>query len=236
MRIKFSTASGEQLAIANGQCSPINEFPFEMQRHIAQSILEASELALSIQGPRALGSSRRTAAIHEAGHTVVAQATAGSLFPPPHGVRVFQETGLALEVGEAWLGCTDYPPETPDYIIEPGDVRGLHIKAFRTLAGVLAEQLFAPHDYRLGSSLDEQFAALVPARYIAYSIGRNPMEVYYHLIRLTGDILTHNKRHLLTVATWLEKHPKLDGKRLKKMLIGVALPEFLASFGLGGGK
>jgi len=236
MEKKFQTDSGKQLVIANGENSALNYISAKRRGGFAEMIDRASEMAQLIQGPKALGSSRRTAGIHEAGHAVMAQVTVGRLFPYPHRVRVFQETGLAAEVGEVWLGCVDNPPDAPDFVIDPNDVAGMHTHALRTLAGIVAEQLFAPDDFRLGSSLDEQVAGLLAAGNIAHTLGLEHMNVFNGLVKQTGDILSHNKSPLLHIARWMDKHPKLTGRRLSVMLEGVALPASVSNLGFWGGK
>ena len=224
------------LGIANQQNSAIKNLPPELQPIVASRMHEIAARAEELQGPRARGASRKTAAIHEAGHVVVNRATMGGIFPGPYRVKVYPEYGLEPEVGEVWLGCTENPPGTPDTLIRPGDVSGMHIHALRILAGVVAERLFNPTDYRLGSSIDEQIVGEIAATNIAREIGADHLKVLHVLHQLTADVLRINQLQLLKIAAWLEKHSKLGGNRLTAMLEGIELPAELVRLGMGGGK
>jgi hypothetical protein len=124
--------------------------------------------AVERDGPAALVCTKRSTALHEAGHCVIG-ALDGTL---PTSARIWpiQDDG-----GIEWLGRTEgipggrvdeHSPVAADIVI----VRSL-------LAGVIAEKIFDP-DARSGSSTNEIASAIGVAKLIGHKTSRRPDEVF----------------------------------------------------------
>lgn len=192
----------------------------ETRRHLQEHVAASMRLAYDQQGIRALESPRRTAAVHEAGHAVVYEATAD-------GVRWWRAYRLRIwRINEIpgvnfWGGETRVSPKAPpEHVDTRIDPAGTAILAMRALAGWTAEQLFTD-DFRLGSSLDEVTIAGGCAQGLAHHWLKSPEECFSMLFAMTREILKANTTCTLRVADRLDFSRRLDSPDLRRLLADV---------------
>lgn len=172
--------------------------------------------ALRIQGVRAMESTRRAAAIHEAGHCAIHAITAGGQFWPPRKTRIWREPVEDLTV---WLGETVPSPKAPPIAIDARtDPKGAVVFFARIASGFAAEWLFDGRDYRLGSSLDEVMVAGGMARALADVSGGDPEKVFDGLLQSLCAMLKGAETTVLCIARALESRRKLQGDELARLL------------------
>lgn len=213
----------------NSKYSAINKFASEFRPALEATLVRRRYAAFAEEGPTTFGSTRRTAAVHEAGHAVVFEATASDLFPRPRDVQIYQDHSFSSEFGDVWLGHTS---EHPGYKRAAKDFQNIyahHLCALRTYAGLAAEILFNPADFRLGSSLDEDVATNVYALNIALNLNESPTTVLDAIKKNTDAVLKANEDTLLSIAGFLEDNLAMDGSELREALRGIARAEQAAS-------
>lgn len=169
------------------------------------------ELAYAAQGQRAFESTKRAASLHEAGHVVVYQATAGGQWWPAHQARVWRLPISGLKV---WTGATEVSSKAPslhvDVRVNPQDAV---VHAMRLLSGVVSEMVFDGADFRFGSSADELIVTGGIARALE-SIGAYPSaeQAFFDLFQRTAELLQRNMLAVKAIATQLEATRKIDAK------------------------
>lgn len=180
--------------------------------------LDLYERAYAMQGEASLESTRRQAALHEAGHALLYCLTANGQWPPPYKVRIWRDKP------RVWLGRTHASRNaTPD----PADrLNNEAIYAVRTVAGLMSEWTFDANDIRLGSSIDELVVFQQCAQYIAELAGLAAEEV---IVRLMGSVraaLLANSDVVLMLADALERRRKVEGRHLSRLLAGARAFEY----------
>lgn len=199
----------------------LNLVPAELQSSYHAQAADLLKIAFQHQGQRALESTKRCAAIHEAGHCVVNTLTAGGMFWPPAITRIWREPVKGLTV---WLGETQPATHAPKVRVDARqDVARFMTLAVRTLGGVVAEMLFDGGDYRLGSSADEWVVAGGCARALA-DVGTFPCAevAMSRLLMTTSALLTANTARVQAIAAALQHRRKLEGAELGDFLQSVA--------------
>ncbi|MEI2771846.1 MAG: hypothetical protein V9G98_14255 [Candidatus Competibacter sp.] len=178
--------------------------------------------AVRLQGVRALESTRRHAAIHEAGHAVIYEITADDArWWRPYRLRIWREPaapdGLLF-----WAGRTDVSPKAPPERVDTrNDPTGAAVLALRALAGWASESQFCRKDFRMASSVDEMLLAGGCARSLATHWNREPEKVLEILIATATRMLQANKPILMTISSRLEQNRKLENAELRRLLAGV---------------
>lgn len=179
------------------------------------------KMAYQGQGKRALESTKRCAAIHEAGHCVVNWITAdhdhGGIFWPPDSARIWRAPvkGLCCWLGET-LPSRNAPPLQVD---ARTDLAGFLTMAVRTLGGVVAEIQFDGGDFRLGSSIDEMVVAGGCARTLeTVGLFPSPEEAMAALLTMAGHMLTANTHVVESIAAILERQRRIEGAELTSLL------------------
>lgn len=202
--------------------SALHLVPAEMQSAYHDQATDILKFAYQAQGQRALESTKRCAAIHEAGHCVVNTITAGGMFWPPAMTRIWRHPVKGMTV---WLGNTEPPKNAPPLRVDAReDVTGYMILAVRTLGGVVAEMLFDGGDYRIGSSVDEWVVAGGCARALA-DVGAFPSAeaAMHQLLMTTSNMLTANASTVHAIATALQQRRKVEGMELAGLLKSVVM-------------
>jgi len=192
----------------------------EVRTHLYENVAGLMRFAYEQQGVRALESTRRIAAVHEAGHGVVYEATAdGVRWWRAYRLRIWRVNeipGVNFRGGETTVS-PKAPPEHVDTRIDPA---GTAILAMRALAGWTAEQLFTD-DFRLGSSLDEVTIAGGCAKRLAHHWMKSPEECFAMLFSMTREILKANAVCALRIADRLEFSRRIDSPDLRRLLADV---------------
>ena len=200
----------------------LNSGAFRLVPADQRAVLEARaaamlEDAVRLQGRRALESTRRCAALHEAGHVVVNTITANGRFPPPVMTRIWRAPLAGFTV---WLGETVPASDAPDI---PVDAR-VDLDAYLTLAvqqlgGVVSELLFDSRDYRAGSSVDEWIVASGCAQTLAalgiFSTGE---EALVMMLAAAKAMLEANTGAVRAIAAALETQRRVEGAELAHLV------------------
>lgn len=175
------------------------------------------KMAMQAQGVRAFESTKRCAAIHEAGHCVVDTITAGKVFRRPAITRIWRAPVKGLT---AWIGETAPAKSAPFVHVDAREDPGEYMTfAVRILGGVVAETLFDGADYRLGSSVDEWVIAGGCARALELvGLFRTGEDALAYLMTVTSKMLTANAPTIHTIAAALERTRRLDGPALDSLL------------------
>lgn len=194
----------------------------EVRAQLYENVTGLMRLAYEQQGIKALESTRRIAAVHEAGHAVVFEATAD-------GVRWWRAYRLRIWRNDEipgvnfWGGETTVSPKAPlervDTRIDPA---GTAITAMRAIAGWTAEQLFTD-DFRIGSSLDEVTIASGCAKGLSRHWMKSPEECFAMLFSMTREILKANAVCALRIADRLEFSRRIDSPDLRRLLADVKI-------------
>jgi hypothetical protein len=199
--------------------SALSTFPQSVQPNLFAEVLSRRQHAVNVEGPRTLGSTRRTAAIHEASHAVIWQITACDRVPPPESVVVFKEKAVPSVVGETWLGYVT--PKQCKYLgqyADPRDTVLQYAMGMRFISGLVGERLFNPGDARMGSCLDEVVATQVVAANLALQPGLDEATAYAKITRWTASLLRANAEVVIAIADRLEKHGSVQGTALEELL------------------
>ncbi|MEQ8262269.1 hypothetical protein [Pseudohaliea sp.] len=205
--------------------SALATFPPEAQPLLFAEVMSRSQQAVAAEGWSTLGSTRRTAALHEASHAVVWQITTCDRLPPPAEVVIHEEKSPPEEVGETWLGYIT--PKLGNYLgqyADPRDHPMLYALGMRHISGLVGEHLFNPADARRASSLDEVVAAQVVALNIALHSGLDVETAYAQITSRTATLLRANEKVVLAIADRLEQKLLLDESELQKLLRRVKRP------------
>lgn len=201
--------------------SALNYIPTECRdgyhRH-AQSVLVD---VFQQHGVRALESTRKCAALHEAGHcivnTITADADQGGQFGSPDSTRIWR---APVKGATVWLGETLPHRKAPPLHIN-AKVDPMSYLAFmvRTMGGIAAELAFDGADYRAGSSIDEWIVAGGCARTLA-ELGAYPSAeaALMNVLRATTFMLTANETVVRAIATQLEEKRHVHGAELAGLL------------------
>lgn len=179
------------------------------------------KMAHQAQGKRAFESTKRCAAIHEAGHCVVNTITAdhdhGGQWWPPYSTRIWRAPvkGLCCWLGET-LPAKNSPPLRVDARTDP---LGYLTFAVRTMGGFVAELAFDGGDYRMGSSVDEWVIAGSCARSLE-TIGLFPSaeSAMSSLMMTTRNLLVTNGSTVQAIAAILERQRRIEGAELASLL------------------
>lgn len=181
-------------------------------------------MAYQAQGKRTFESTKRCAAIHEAGHCVVDAITAdqdhGGQWWPPDSARIWRAPVKGLC---CWLGETRPAKKAPPFQVDAReDLVGFMTLATRVMGGVVAELAFDGSDYRMGSSVDEWVVAGGCARTLE-TIGAFPTaeQALSSLILITRNMLAANAHAVQAIATTLERQRRIEGAELADLLRAV---------------
>lgn len=206
---------------------------FEFLNRLSDAL---AQRAYQQQGAWAFGGTRRTAAIHESGHAVIAEATAC----PPRLSSAYRLT-IQRDVSpdrdpefsevEFWSGYTAGHPKTPriQFNVKTEPAIAL-VATARFLAGVVAEQLFATNDWRKASSIDEIAIAIGICKDVALLHDREMMDVYDRVFGWTAEVLDANRLILLAIAARLERDRKVNPHDLRQMLAKVKRMDWMVAF------
>lgn len=181
-------------------------------------------LAYQAQGLRAFESTRRCAALHEAGHcivnTILADAEQGGQFWPPDSTRIWRAPVKGLMV---WLGETLPAKKAPPFHVDARvDLTGYLSYAVQTVGGIAAEMAFDGADYRVGSSVDEWVVAGGCARVLAdFGLFADAELALVSLLKTATTMLTANESVVRAVAARLEAQRKVQGAELTALLRAV---------------
>jgi hypothetical protein len=185
----------------------------EVMRRHGREILSN---AVAVQGPRALENPLSAAKFHEAGHAVVythfgEEVLGCEIWQHKRGAERGQWAGKTL-LGREWKSDPTTSPEE--------DFRA----ACCVYAGVLAEFLFDPANFRGGSSVDEVLLAKGLAHNVALKTRRQPGDVLGEVLRVTTEILISNADVVRKIAADLKRHGAVRKLRLKALLGRVPSP------------
>ena len=177
--------------------------------------------AFKEQGKRAFESTKRCAAIHEAGHCVVNTITAdqdrGGQWWPPARTRIWREPVKGLC---CWLGETRPAKKAPPFRVDArNDLMDCITLAVQTLGGVVAEMVFDGGDYRIGSSIDELIVAGGCCRTLE-TVGLFPTaeQALSALMTMTGQMLKANTHVVESIADRLERQRRIECAELAELL------------------
>jgi hypothetical protein len=188
----------------------------DARAYLDSHAVNLARAAVQQHGERAVLFTRRSAAIHEAGHAVVFARTADEIvYHSPYRLTLKQRK---TPWGPTWGGFTAVSPSAPELQINSLDhPEMMRIHGLRLLAGVLAEVMFDGSDFRTGSSVDE----IAVAQQIANSIAgpeRTPQNVMAEMMLETAAMLRADKESLLRIAARLERDRKIGPSDLRRML------------------
>lgn len=189
-----------------------NEAADLVEAHIDRMI----RLGIAIQGKDALLAPRWHAALHEAGHAVV--ATLEGLGVEAVSVKPEWFEGVKTWSGKTWTGVRSG---------KVGPATSLEQDAARlryTLAGYVSEVCFTEDDFRLASSADETGIADIIAWTISAKTGEPPKKIYLDGCLYARAQLKHNADIVKTIAKKLMHARKLRGAPLQKLLAKVKKP------------
>jgi hypothetical protein len=212
-----STPSGDRVtfALPTGHAIPVHPFiaqlDFEAQKAYAQAFADAWAEALNAQGEAAFVSSKNSAAIHEAGHVVIATLDGFSI----DAARIWRPKQQSV-FGGGWVGYTDAAADQGVSISPDTDPDVILRMARQTMAGYIAERVFEGEDAREGSSIDERITSMVLAMMAADGAGRDAEEVILETEKNVARMLVeHKEQHRkISVANAKAAPLKLKGKRL----------------------
>ena len=204
--------------------SALDLVPAEFREGYMNHAKDLTRLALKAQGTHAFESTKRCAAIHEAGHCVVNTITAsdqhGGACWLPRSVRIWREPIKGLQV---WLGENLPAKNAPPYRVDPRtDPEGYFTTAVRLLGGVVSEMMFDAHDYRMGSSIDEWVVASSCARTLT-TMGMYPSaeQALNSLAGIVRNMLNANTHVVESIAARLERQRRIEGAELVALLRNV---------------
>jgi hypothetical protein len=164
--------------------------------------------AVERDGPAALVCTRRSTALHEAGHCVIC-ALDGTL---PTSTRIWP---IRHDGGIEWLGRTEGIPG--GRVDEQSSAAADVIIARSLLAGVVAEKMFDP-DARSGSSTHEIASALGVNKMIAVKTNRQPVAVWEVILGDIFDGLHAHQDVVFAIAEELMRRHCISKSRLKRLL------------------
>ncbi|MBX9845207.1 MAG: hypothetical protein K2Z80_25685 [Xanthobacteraceae bacterium] len=181
-------------------------------RHVRLSMLQYVRDAVANQGLRALENPRSSAIVHEAGHAVVYTSFGFKV----RSCKIERES----DSYDQWGGFTDGGSAwRSDHQSAPvADLK----QACCLMAGVAAERLFDPLNYRQASSADEVVRAHCLASTVAHKLGCDHDAVVARVDQRTDEMLLRNKDIVLKIAQQLDQKMIVRGNRLAKLLVGVA--------------
>jgi len=181
----------------------------EAHRRLGEQVSQA----LAAQGPRAFDNPRSSAIYHEAGHVVVyahfgmpvrrckiSRVKRG----PVHGQWIGFTSG-----GHKWRSDRTTPPDD--------DFR----QACCEIAGVFAEMMFDPANFRQASSIDEVAVAEGLASIISHKLGHDYGQVYTRIALATIDILQQNRDVVRALAAELDRHGIVRQRQLTVLLTAI---------------
>lgn len=177
---------------------------------INKGLVALARVAYAAQGMAAFDQTRKAAAIHEAGHVVVAIALGQTV----ERVKVWRSFALGAW---RWEGHTLYRNEEWRVDETTSALDDAHF-AMNTFAGVASEMLFAGDDYKLGSSLDEIVTFNGVARNVAIKSGTDQDLITTQLQRTVIRRLKDNEFIVRAIAKKLMLHKVLRGKQLAPFL------------------
>jgi hypothetical protein len=181
-----------------------------MREQIRRQTRDFFTNAVALQGARALENPLSSAKFHEAGHAVIYMHFGEEVLR----CRIWQLTHAA-ERGQ-WVGETDTGQRwKSDTTTSPQqDFK----QACCVSAGVLAEVLFDPANFRHASSLDEIVIAKMVASNAARKTRRHAADVLDEVISVTGGILTRNADVVREMAADLQRYGAVRKSRLRWLL------------------
>jgi hypothetical protein len=183
----------------------VNEPFAELAAALANKLATA---AVERDGPAALVCTRRSTALHEAGHCVIC-ALDGTL---PTSTRIWP---IRHDGGIEWLGRTEGIPG--GRVDEQSSAAADVIIARSLLAGVVAEKMFDP-DARSGSSTHEIASALGVNKMIAVKTNRQPVAVWEVILGDIFDGLHAHQDVVFAIAEELMRRQCISKSRLKRLL------------------
>ena len=201
--------------------SALRFVPADQQADYHDRIVEVMKMAYAHEGKRAFESTKRCAAIHEAGHCVVNQLTAHpdrkSMWWPPAVTRIWREPVKGMV---CWLGETLPDKKAPPFCVDARtDLPGYLTLGLRMVGGIAAELAFDGADYRSGSSLDEWMIAGGCARTLE-QVGAFPAaeSALAALFSTATRMLKANQPAVLAIADRLEQQRRVEGPALAALL------------------
>jgi hypothetical protein len=219
----LATKDGTAFALPNGQVIPLHplvlHLPFEDQRIYAQSYADYFAAALKAEGPSTFVSTAMSAALHEAGHVIIATSSG------------FTVTWSHIWLSDAWpapswAGWT----ETSDRSVFcgiPAPVENNLIVARNVMAGYIAERVLEGDAAKEGSSIDERVAALFLTTWAdivrARAAGRKKSDfaaLLFETENAVAEIIARNESQARAIARALiELAPdKLQGEALRSLI------------------
>jgi len=184
-------------------------------RNVRECLAEKTANILARHGPKAFETPKRATAIHEAGHVVI------------NSVLGLETTEVYIEqVDEArWIGWTHAPGlELAASVQNPASHGRILMQSRATLAGIMAEDLFAsPDDRRKGSSLDEAIASQLIACEAADRTGNRDgdrgREKFWRnqVWAWCSNQLWHNREVHAEIAEGLIMQGRIEGEELREL-------------------
>lgn len=199
----------------------LDSVPAELRAGYHAHAADLMKMAYRAQGHRAFESTRRCAAIHEAGHCVVNAITAdrdhGGQWWPPASTRIWREPVKGLC---CWLGETRPAKKAPPYRVDARTDPLAYLTAtLQTLGGVVSEMMFDDGDYRLGSSVDELIVAGGCCRALeAVGVFPTAERAMAALLGMAGQMLKTNAHVVQSIAATLERQRRIEGPELAALL------------------
>src|SRR5262245_22222937 len=153
------------------------------------------------QGLAAFEMARSSAIAHEAGHTVVGAVHGLAVSSCEITRRTIPKIFRRAVGRSAWGGLTRWAQPQPfgpagEFAVEFANVPTATVltQIAVTIAGVVAEAVFDPDEYRDGSSIDEVLVAQVLTDQLAARLGLVAPELWDLCWRRTAAVLKHNER------------------------------------------
>jgi hypothetical protein len=204
----------------------VAQLPPEVQDQYLSMMIAMQQSAVQMQGPRALASTRRDAAAHEAGHAVVYASLGFPVFsiaisPKAWPVKVTEALGQ-----DFWTGLT-IPEMEPRLIGYQTPSQILLSYGCELIAGWAGELMLRDKKFRAGSSTDEIVFADYVLGILAEQLRLTRAQVISIAQREVWCRLEANSATLRRVETALLRHRKLDREQAAKFLKDVkvkALP------------
>lgn len=195
--------------------------PDEQRAAYADHAAALMGMAFQAQGATAFESTKRCAAIHEAGHCVVNTLVASPMMWPPTMTRIWREPIKGLTV---WLGETRPAKNAPrcafDVRVDPYAYQAF---AVSQLGGVVSEMLFDAADYRIGSSVDELVIAAGGAKSLAaVGLFETADSAFGALLNITSQMLICNRDVVQAIAERLQASRRVQGAELTNLLARIA--------------
>ncbi|WP_363348280.1 hypothetical protein [Methylocystis echinoides] len=184
---------------------------------ISRGVHDLARMAFETQGMAAFDQTRKAAAIHEAGHAVVAR----TLGEPVQKVQVWRVHACGAW---RWEGFTTYDSAQEWRTDETTSALADAHMAMIFFAGVASEMLFAGDDYKLGSSLDEVVIFNGLAGNVARKSGLIEQELSFtaKLQHVVFRTLKDNEPVVRAIAQKLTLHKVLRRRQLTPLLQPVA--------------